>query len=405
VRVIFVASNDTQAKQFLSVAEQLPAEVRFLSLDAYYAYDATPVLEGAGIQPFELTWRGREFDLATPILRYWMFWKGKADVDRILDTFRPDVTVLGNDMGPIERLIIQQSKVRGVPALLVQDGVISPKYWWESSSTWRRVCRNGRDLILRLMGLPGLAPVGYGASCDFVAAYDLPSREIFLGRGCNPDRVRVTGQPRYDTWGNPVNVAEWRKKIGIPQDGEVISFFTTNYATFLQGNEHESLVSVVLRTMYRGGQGRFGIIKVHPRENADYYEQLIRRLGLANMHVVRNVDARIIIELSSLVIVHVSTVGHEALLLGKPVFVADLLPHRGTLVLDRTAAIEDGAALRYTDSDALEKGITCFFDDGKTRHDLQAACQVYRLRFPELIDGKAAQRVGQFILEIAEQGD
>ncbi|MEM3434251.1 MAG: hypothetical protein QXP27_08775 [Candidatus Methanomethyliaceae archaeon] len=405
MKVMLVASNDTQAKQFLSVAQRLPCTVSFLSLDACYGFNATPTLNLAKIYPIEPSWRGRKFNLATLPERFWMLWQVRVDIKNIFESVRPDCVVLGNDIGPIERIIIQYSKEKGIPTLLVQDGIILPEQPRLAVFKLRKIYRWMRDRIFQRLGLPALETPNYGGGgCDFVAAYDQFSYKIFLSRGYSPERVRITGQPRYDSWftSPDVDIDTWRYKLQLPL-GELIAIFppTDHLVGLWNRVTLSSYVKALLQAVVRASHGRPIVLKLHPRDNLEYYEPLLQDIGFGQINIIRDLDAWIIIKLSSLVIVRDSTVGLEALLLDKPVFVADFSPYNDRILgLEVVGVFEHKAAIRFLDIKDLERGIEQFFTDVTMRNELQAARSSYRSCFPELIDSQASRRVAQFILEI-----
>jgi len=403
--VLFVTSTSRQVEQFLAVANQLTAKFAFLSLDSCYGFNAISAFKPAQIQPLSLKWQGHKFSDAQPLERWWMLYRVSSDIDEILDTIKPVVIVLGNDIGPIERLIILRGKERKIPTLLAQDGAIGamsvPHY-----TLWRRFYQNIRDWMLGKLGLPGLRPVEYGSGgCDFVAAMDRFSYEFFLSRGYAADKVRITGQPRYDSWWfDRLNVEEWRDKFELPQEDIIAIFVPGEYIAGLWDRlTQEAYMNTLLQSVLSSSEGHIVILKVHPLDDIEYYLHLSKKWGWSGrIRIVQAVEARLIVELSSLVIVYNSTVGIEALLLDKPVFVADFLLTSNCLVLDTFGAFDIGAALRFRDPSSLAKGIENFFSNHLMRHKLTTARRVWRDYFPELTDGKAASRVAQFISELAE---
>lgn len=210
----------------------------------------------------------------------------------------------------------------------------------------------------------------------------------------------------YDSWHDPVDLEQWRHRCQLAPHREIAAVSDSGlYAEgYWSEQTLEAWIGGVLQAVQRSGRPILGVLKLHPLDNVDSSRQLVEKLGFAETRVLSDFDPRIIIELSSLVIALNSTVGHEALLLDRPIFVASLVPGPFVPVLGTTGAVDDGAALIFEDSPSLAAGIACFFDDQTMRHDMHYARQAYRARFQTLIDGHASQRVAEFILEIAGNG-
>jgi hypothetical protein len=315
---------------FRPLAEELevmvPGEFRFcfISLDAYYNQN----VEGARqhlapewkyvllARPERLT---RHFYRRSPV-EMWRDCLQYAEPS-IAHLFAeaPDLVVVGNDRGLIEKLFLHQANQHGVPTLLVQDGVLSAL---EGSAPTQRL-KHLAALPFRLLGFSRLMPTRYGSGgARYVACYGELSRELFLSRGVRPEAVTLIGQMRYDTLLNPPTVLRGGEE---PQ----ISYFATSALWCLADPEGHHAQLLEIRELYSALDALYPdgfklMVKLHPRERREHYVEALSELDSARLEIVDDRGPFEVIAASDLVVTTMSTTWIEAFLIGKPCVISDI---------------------------------------------------------------------------------
>ena len=217
--------------------------------------------------------RGRSF--AAKLVWERRVWTWLCD---LLDVSRPSLMILGNDDGLWQNMLVQACRQKGVPTLLVQDGILlareaSPFALWsagglltagEARSLLRRVARAPYLWCLHRLGvLSGNGRYG-AAGCDRIAVMGTVYRDLLVSEGIPASRIVVTGQPRFHQGvrkGPPVGQRGCRVLV----------------ADYLYGNwadrwrrEDRAILEQVVR--FARGNPRGGIVvRPHPGEPAEWY--------------------------------------------------------------------------------------------------------------------------------------
>jgi hypothetical protein len=244
----------------------------------------------------------------------------RARVAWIFGRARPDVVVVPNDAAFPYDGIVEAARRRGLPVVLLQEGVRFPLPAEERTST------------------------PYGAKADHVCAWGERSAAHFRGV-TRTGRVHVTGNPRYDG----IDLEQTRKdgralacRLGL--DRRPLVGFLSNPIDdqgFCSTAEKMKLFEdfVAAATPALRGSGGTLVVKLHPREDAAAFRASAAR---ADVPVVVAADAPVLPLLSVLDagVVLTSTVGLEAMMFDVPVGALEI-PRAGH-VFDY---VESGAAL------------------------------------------------------------
>lgn len=346
-RAVFVVSNGTHVQMFAGVAAELERRgwaTTFVDLDAHYQLGARSAAGVYGRVTVPLDRRGarpdrRFYDRST--LAIWRdVVRTRPIVRRILLKERPNVVVLGNDRGLLERLFISAARSMGIRTAVVQDGVLGVGRPPERSIV-RRLRHRGRHVAsvgLRRIGLGYLASVEHGqGGADLVCASGEHGRAVFLAHGVRTDSIVVTGQPRYDTLA--------ALPAATRRDG--VTWFTTPFAEQglgeTESRQQAQLVSEVATALR--GMGVPFVVRPHPAEDARRYRALAGNLEIAGTEPIEEVLSR-----TRVAIVGMSTVVDAAALAGVPVLVPGrrIHGHRFSALLPDAGAyprFESGAEL------------------------------------------------------------
>lgn len=248
---------------------------------------------------------------------------------------RPDLVVLPNDAAyPYDRIAALLRR-RGVPFLLVQEGVRFP--------------------------LPASAggPVYGGGGAAAVAAWGEASAEYFRAAGVPPERIHLTGNPRFDViaatdWRAPAAAA--RERFGLAEETLLLISNPIDDQGFCSHDEKlrllRALVEGLLPLFARPG---FSLaISLHARESAEETGAALAGLpGAERVAVLDKVPLYPLLAASAAAVILASTVGLEALLFGLPLgvvaipgvgFVHDYVAGGGALGLACDATLPSLAA-------------------------------------------------------------
>ncbi len=328
-RVALICANATQVRTFAPVAERLVergARCIFVSLDPFYRQGATRSAEELGFEVVEPSWQARNnesgfYRRAIPVI--WLdVLKARAPVDDLLRLIRPDIVVLGNDFGLIEKLVIARSRALSVKRrVLVQDG----RLWDERPTQETAVGRVVRTMkvwmspLLTTAGFSYLAASRYGeGGCEVICASGPEPAALLSARAGDRSQVVITGQPRYD---------RLSRFVPRPPAGPVrfVGVFTTPFEADGYGVQmqraQEALVGELAHRLSEMGIQTW--VKPHPRENTERYKSVLPTNSLSTDEPAR------ILHSADVAVIGPSTVVEEAGLVGCPVIVPGHIVHQG----------------------------------------------------------------------------
>lgn len=338
MRVGFVCSTQAQAEMFLPVMQAIADSGRhgffWIALDDLLKRGAGKTLRNNSVPYLTLKGdigSGRFTELPLPLM-YWHLLRGvRRRINDILSDQRPDVLLLGNDRGLIEKHFIRLAKRQGALTVLLQDGLL----WQSEVRTFdrRRYANASPGYLLRdcakealsrtlcAVGAFHLAPSYMGqGGCDLILVMGQATRRILAARGIEPGRVVVAGQPRYDRVAQEVEPSGvLREKLHLPVDRLLISFLSTDWDRQRQKKLVERLASFAEQ---RHPQQLYLLVKPHPNTPPEEYEGLLAGNRCAG--VIRGAGSLDVLAASDLVITVPSTIIAEAALLRKPLAVLEI---------------------------------------------------------------------------------
>ncbi len=196
----------------------------------------------------------------------------------------PDLIVTVDELSRFGRILISVGNKKGVKTLIVQHGAI-----WDHA-------------------------LFDGSLCTKFAAYGEQTKKILRKRGVRKDQIVITGQAE-DT--PTVSREKIRRKIctklSVSSKKPVITFTSQALAESVNYPSFE----VLYETIKEMPKVQF-VIKLHPDESDKLHREFIRKLDLKNVMIIKDINIKELLIASDLIINIYSTVGMEALSLGRP---------------------------------------------------------------------------------------
>jgi len=406
--VLFVCSNQNHVRIFTPVARLLiqreGISAGWVALDPYYRHDAEAALRenswtdflplprppGASGTPWE----------GGPWARVQVLLQGRKAVRTLVRDVQPSAIVLGNDMGPLERLFIREGQARGVPSLLVQDGVIALRK--EEGALRPPAHRRLARMAMTPLGLRLHDPKPYGQNgADRIAVMGPAAARWLQSQGVAREQIAVTGLPTYDrlyAMQTGVLQPESLDALNLPENGKIVLFSSQPYLRYNMCSEVTALR--IWRMVVEGvrglGAGHHLVAKLHPSEDLEFTRRWLGDDFPPEWTLTRDADV-FSLELRSHALVTVSsTTALEAIYLGKPTVMLE-----GGLGALPIPYVESGAALLAKDAAELtvrlREALYALYD-GPVRERLAASRQPFVGEYIGDMDGRAAQRVAEVAL-------
>ena len=288
----------------------------------------------------------------------------------LVKRLRFDCCVSRDDVSPYRNPMCQVLRNNKVPIVIVQDG-------------------------LRTNDLTGnyvMPKVG-----DVHAAWGEYYKKWHVDRGRPPESQVITGFPRHDRLVRlpPVDREAICGRFGLDPKRKIALIATEWFqgaTTRYTSEMEEDYVRLALRSLKPHRDLQI-VAKLHP-----YFQDRCTRIvsEVADQEGVDLVIAKDslweLIQLSSFVIVYLSTVAVEALIIGKPVISVNLIDGR-----DITGLARDGLAVEAYDEEGLDRAIrkclsspeSCLAPDGRRQELL--------LPFTGPLDGNSSKRVAKLV--------
>jgi len=287
---------------------------------------------------------------------------------QMIDEERPDLILLLNEYGRFERSLLIAAKLKGVPTLAVQHGIITPTHHGYIFDKYYK------DTLT----LPDITCV-YGQYY-----YELLTEKSIY----DPEHVVITGQPRYDILGsaNKIYTKEKFLKDHNVRIGNKIILWTTQ-CHGLSDDENMKYVDTIFKTIKTIKNSTL-IIKQHPGEGSAYTKMLkkyIKTYDINSIITKKNSDTYELLYVCDLMITKNSTTAMEAVALEKPVVILNLSGKP-----DLVNYVEEGVALGVYKKEDLKPAIERLIRDD---YELAVNREKYIEKYLYKIDGKSTDRV------------
>ena len=305
---------------------------------------------------------------------------------RMIEEEKPDLILLVNEYGRFERTLVIAGKLKGVPVLAVQHGVIHPTH-------------EGYMYAKDEISPEGSVKSPYCPIPDKTAVYGTYHKDILTKVSAYPeDSVVVTGQPRYDILYHADKIYDkekFIKKYKINPDHKIILWTTQCHG--LSEEENIKNFKAVFETM-RNLKDVTLVIKQHPGEGRRYTKMIGKYLNKYKLNAVvmpKDSDTHEQIFVCDLMVTKNSTTAMEAVALNKPVIVLNLSGEP-----DEINYVEEGIALGVYNEKDLKPAIEKLLKDDS---ELAKNRGKYIEKYLYKIDGKATERVVNLIMQMIEE--
>lgn len=307
---------------------------------------------------------------------------------RMIEIENPDLILVENEYGIFERALVIAAKLKGIPVLAIQHGVIHP---------YHRGYMHAKNEI----SPKGSVRSPYCPIPDKTAVYGEYYKELLTKVSAYPeDSVVVTGQPRYDIlyYANEIySREEFLKKYKINPENKIILWTTQSHG--LSYKENIKNLKAIFNTMQELKNVTL-VIKQHPGEREEHTKLIKKYLNkYKNVDAVlvpKDADTYELLFFCDLLIVRHSTTAMEAVALNKPVIVLNLSGEP-----DGVDYVEEGVALGVYKEEDLKSAIEKLLNDDS---ELAKNRRQYIEKHLYKIDGKATERVVNLITQMIKEG-
>jgi hypothetical protein len=407
MRIIFLAVAAHIVEMFAPVIKELPGN-----------WDSLVINLNRWAQKAKIEQKLQEFGINYRTIGGW----SQRHVDKILQELQPSVLVMPHDELAIDRLFISCADSKHIPTLHIQHGLSLPGERREAlygPHIYSRI-KHLNMLLPRafmLMRLDNLTrrqlietgwlgikqafrykPMGHGG-CSKMAVFGSADKELFVSEGISPERIVVTGNPKFDYLFS-AKESGCKSKIcqrwEITEDKDIILLLTDGFVrigvwTLEQGRQ---FIMAICKATSKLPQSKL-IIKLHPLiEKEVDYQQIVKDLPEPPI-ICQDVPLSELLHACSLAITVSSTAGLEAMAAGKPLLIVNLF--RDETLFDET----NGAIIVRKESDLLP-ALESILYHGLSEQMKEAANKfVYQHAYVQ--DGKAAKRIADLIVQMATE--
>jgi glycosyltransferase involved in cell wall biosynthesis len=278
-------------------------------------------------------------------------------VDRMIKVASPDIMCLMPDGFFLQRMAAALAKRYDIPTLSCSAAIETG---------------NSRSQMRHLYA-------------DKKAAMGEIIKNLYIESGVDPERIVITGVAHFDQLFNRNKEQDKQvlAKSGIDPNEKTILFTTDNITL----SETKEMLTGVISAVLKMNDVQL-VIKVHPREDAEPYQEIAKKYRDSSIHVVKDTDLYALISNCELLVTKFSTTALEAMMVDKPVVTINLSGQPTPVPY-----AEEGAALGVFRHEDIEQAIQKALYDEETRYKLKAGRDKFVRRWAGEPDGKAAQRI------------
>lgn len=289
----------------------------------------------------------------------------------LLETLVPDIILIVNEEGFIEKQLIVAGKKRNIPTIALQHG---------------NIFQTHPHYITKDLSAREYFP-------DITCLFGNADRELLLNHSVyTSDDLVVTGSPRYDIIYHADRVYSRDKfcmDYNIPANHKIILWTTQSHG--MTDEENTRQLDIVFGCC-DNIPGITLVIKQHPGEKKRHYRMIqsyCRNHSCNTFMLPKDSDTFEALYVSDLVITYHSTTGREAVAFKKPLVVLD--------TQDSMEYSKEGVGVIVSSIQEAEQAISRLLNDDR---ELAVNREEYIKRYFYAIDGKSTERVVQLIEKI-----
>lgn len=310
---------------------------------------------------------------------HWLFWREFkrlipqiAVAKHILNTHRPALIISADDADQRCRIYSLLAREKGIPSLLVQQGLTERGYpeWSFFSQT-------------------AVAAMGQSSCADMIV------------QGVPSEKISLTGHPGFDNLAlpEPGLCARVRADLGLLEGQKMVLFASQPYyvGVFNTPGIRQVMIKAIVQACGSLKNIKL-VVKPHPGDNMRELKMLIGKAPLSVI-VDRRMDISPLIKACDVLVTFFSTVALQALYAGKPVINMDF-PNSG----GQSLYSESGATWIVRSNDEIGPHIRKLIGEARDKEiaSREAARQRFLYDMAYFPDGQATERVVKVALNMLQ---
>jgi len=288
---------------------------------------------------------------------------------RIIQVECPDLLAVVDETGLLGKAVAAQGRQLDVPTLNIQHGVRTDSPWIE-------------DQLF-----------------DRFAVFGPSTSEVFVKRGNAPTIFVPTGVPRYDRLFRREGIKSREQvaaELGLDLGRPIIAFASQRaWGRMTPAVKRETLLALLRARRQTDAQL---VVKLRHGQLDYVPPEAIREPGWEHVKVTAEYNLYDLLNASDVVVTAYSTVGMEAVALGKPLLIINL-----TGQPDLIPYVQEGVALGVYQSDHVGQALLHLLSTGRPNPDWAQHRQDFIRRHLTSDDGHSAERVARLMLEMIKR--
>lgn len=332
-----------------------------------------------------------------PLTQPWHTRRLRKTVRELLKRNQVDLLIMASVFGPMRRAMLAGARDAGVATMHVGDGLLQPANPRYHFKVFRRR-KLGWSLVQGLAIRAGLVPPPGRSPADRVVIMNRSGRDMLISQGVSPGAIRVVGSDEYDALFQSqakVNEAavnqQVRERLGITGERPIVLYAAQSF-------DHQRLISDMMPAIKRC-QATL-LVKFHPRQMGDpqFWKDWAAQQGYTERDILffgKELTSIEAVRLCSVCMTVFSTVGLEAMVIRRPVVLAQYLEARLALPYGQQGAMWDAE-----DPEGLRKGLETLLTDQAARRQMLARADAAIREELLGLDGQSLNRMVQAVDEL-----
>lgn len=266
------------------------------------------------------------------------------------------------DAHRVGKTIIQTANKEGIPTLVIQQGITDMRF--------------------------GYIPL----FAQKVAVWGVSSKKFYVRNKTNPERIILTGCPRFDDIINRKFSSEKvYEDLKLDKTKKIITYATHVILSSKPTLEKEIVFKSLIKTVEKLKDYQL-VVKLHPADSFEFYKNVAKNAGHPEIVIIKDCDLHNLLYASDIIITRGSTVGLEALMFNKPVITIQL--EQGP---NMSPFIGSGAVVEVYQEKDIEKAIFGTIMNVNVLKKLEFSRNEFVKFYVSKLDGKSSQRVAKLI--------
>ena len=286
-----------------------------------------------------------------------------AYFQRVIDTIKPDILIVGDDRATAVRSHVLMAKKRGMPVLEIQHGIWIPM-------------------------MPMDTPLS-----DRIAAGGDYDRKVYIKFGAKNEQMVVTGWPKFDIYAKLKESLIEKHKNGADI---LFALPSTSAPPSIRDVKLNFDIIETIGSFIEDSMDFRLIVKPHPSENTKIYNQIAKKYKNVILHKSSEDISSLIAYSDIPIIFQYSTLGLEAAILDKAIIYINTTN-------EESMYADSGIAIEVKKLDELIPAIKDVLYKREVREKLAEARKKFVYEHAYIQDGKASKRVADLIVQMIEE--